>query len=132
LDRTQLRRRLGTSYFHSGIYTPGGGLLNPAALVRGLADSLPASVSLHENTAVTGLEQAGNGLVATVPGGSIRARQVILCNNVFLPQLGFYQGRMFPIASFATLTAPLDEAQRARIGNVEEWGVTPVNALVGA
>lgn len=132
LDRQQLRERLGTSYFHSGIYTPGGGLLNPAALVRGLADSLPAIVSLHENTAVTALEQQGSALVAEVPGGSIRARQVILCNNVFLPQLGHYRRRMFPIASFATLTAPLDEAQRARIGNVDEWGVTPVNALVGA
>lgn len=133
LDRDQLRKRLGTAYFHSGIYTPGGGLLNPAALVRGLADSLPPNVRLHENTPVTALDRgAGGAFEARTPHGSIRARRLILANNVFLPQFGHYAGRMFPIASFATLTAPLDPEQRARIGDVEEWGVTPVNALVGA
>src|SRR5690606_10408947 len=109
LDRSQLRERLGTAYFHSGIYTPGGGLLNPAALVRGLADSLPPNVRLHENTPVIALDPgAGGAFEARTPHGGIRARRLILANNVFLPQFGHYVGRMFPIASFATLTAPLD------------------------
>ena len=32
---------LGTDYYDSAVFTPGSWLLNPAALVRGLADSLP-------------------------------------------------------------------------------------------
>lgn len=131
LDRAQLQKRLGTSYFHSGIYTPGDGLLNPAALVRGLADSLPANVRLYERTPVVELED-GAQVIAKTPTGSVRARQVIYANNAFMPKFGHYAGKMFAIASFGTLTAPLNEAQRARIGNVQDWGLTPVNALVGA
>ncbi|MFC4526269.1 FAD-binding oxidoreductase [Dyella halodurans] len=131
LNREQLRDRLGTSYFHAGIYTPSDGLLNPAALVRGLADSLPPNVRLFENTPVLDLEE-GTYFVAKTPLGIVRAKKVVLATNVFLPKFGYYTQRMFPIASFATLTSPLSKPQRMRIGDPEEWGVTPVNALVGA
>lgn len=36
-DRGALRERLGTDYYHGAIYTPGTFLMNPAALVCGLA-----------------------------------------------------------------------------------------------
>ena len=36
-DREGLNERLGTMHYHSGIHVPDGVLLQPAALVRGLA-----------------------------------------------------------------------------------------------
>ena len=45
-----LAAKLGTSHFTRAVYTPGGALLNPVALVRGLADSLPENVELYEHT----------------------------------------------------------------------------------
>ena len=40
IEGPELAARLGTSHFTRAVYTPGGALLNPVALVRGLADSL--------------------------------------------------------------------------------------------
>ena len=52
MDRKQLQDRLGTDYYSAAIYTPGTYLLNPAGLIRGLADSLPEQLKLYENSDV--------------------------------------------------------------------------------
>ena len=131
LEQAELSRRLGTSFFHAGIYTPGCILLNPAALTRGLADSLPQNVTLYENSAVTRLECAGR-IHATTAGGAVSAGRLVLANNGSASQLAGFERQMFNVASYASLTHPLTPQQRARIGNVEEWGVTPANAVSGA
>ena len=41
LDQNQLKKRLGTSFYKTGIYTTGGILLHPAKLVRAMIDVLP-------------------------------------------------------------------------------------------
>ena len=73
-DRDALHKRLGTAYYAAAVYTPGTRLLNPAALVRGLADSLPAQVQLYENTPVVEAELKGaDPFVRTAQGRRIRA-----------------------------------------------------------
>jgi glycine/D-amino acid oxidase-like deaminating enzyme len=52
LDAAALRKEIGTPYYHAAVYTPGGMLMNPAALTRGLAASLSANVALHEHSPV--------------------------------------------------------------------------------
>lgn len=131
LDRDQLASRLGTRYFHQGIYTPGCVLLNPAALVRGLADTLPANVTLFERTPVTALS-TGGGIVASSAGGSVIASKLMLATNALAPQFGAYRNRMFTAVSYGSLSAPLTAAQRKRIGNIGPWGVTPASAVTGA
>ena len=37
LDKDQVRQRIGSPHFNAAVYTPGGALMNPAALTRGLA-----------------------------------------------------------------------------------------------
>jgi len=56
IEKSDLEWRLGTSYFKAALYTPGCRLLNPAALVRGLAANLPPNVTLYENSPVIGIE----------------------------------------------------------------------------
>lgn len=131
LEQAELARRLGTAYFHAGIYTPGCILLNPAALTRGLADTLPDNVVIFENSAVTRL-QYGVNIVAETARGSVRARQLILANNGSACQLPGFERQLFNVASYASLTQPLTLGQRARLGNIDEWGVTPANAISGA
>ncbi|VTP64345.1 FAD dependent oxidoreductase [Leclercia adecarboxylata] len=41
---------IGTSYYQQALYIPGTILLQPSALVKGLADNLPSNVTLYENT----------------------------------------------------------------------------------
>jgi glycine/D-amino acid oxidase-like deaminating enzyme len=130
-ERDQLRERLGTSFFHSGIYTPGCILLNPAALTRGLADTLPNNVVLYENSPVTWLD-IGNTVCAQTASGEVRARQLILANNGSVGQLPGFERQLFTVASYASLTRPLNDEQHLRLGNIEEWGVTPANAISGA
>ena len=50
--KPDLVKNIGSTHFTAAIYTPGGALFNPAALTRGLADSLPDNVTLYENSPI--------------------------------------------------------------------------------
>lgn len=129
LDAAATAHELGTPYYHCAVYTPGCVLMNPAALTRGLADSLPEAVRLHENTPITGFE-TDNGIHLTTPAGSVRAPRMILATNAFAERFGFFKGKLLPFHAHASLTRPLDEAERKALGGVGDWGVTPANAFV--
>lgn len=129
LDAAETARELGTPYYHCAIHTPGCVLMNPAALTRGLADSLPEGVTLHENTPIVRFEE-DNGIALTTPQGSVRAPRMILATNAFAEKFGFFKGRLLPFHAHASLTRPLAEDERRALGGVEEWGVTPANAFV--
>lgn len=130
LDRAQIKQEIGTNYFHSALYTKGGYLMNPAALTRGLADTLPENVSLHEHTPVTEAEFS-NGVRLTVPGGSVAAPTAILAVNGFATQFGFYKNALLSFVSHASLTRPLTPEERTALGGSDDWGLTPVNAISG-
>ncbi|MSO70304.1 MAG: FAD-binding oxidoreductase [Alphaproteobacteria bacterium] len=130
LDRAALAKELGTDYFHSALHTPGCVLVNPAALVRGLAASLPANVTLHEHTAVT--KFATNGAIrAETPHGTIDAKAAILTVNGWAKAFGFFRQSLMPMAAYASLSRPLNDAEHAALGGIADWGLTPANALAG-
>jgi len=132
LDRDALEDRLGTRYYGSAIYTPGSVLLNPAALCRGLGDSLPGNVTLFEHSPVVAHDLHASVPVLQTPGGSITAKHVILTVNVFAEQFGIYRNRQLPILLMASLSAPLSTEQRRLLGRDAQWGLTPANGAVGA
>ncbi|QYX56652.1 FAD-binding oxidoreductase [Roseovarius sp. SCSIO 43702] len=125
-----LRAALGSPHFTAAIRTPGGRLMNPAALCRGLADSLPKNVTLYENSPVTAFENS-NGVTLTTPDGSLRAPKMILAANGFAERFGAFRGRFLHLVAHASLTRPLTEAERARYGVTRPWGLTPANAFAG-
>ena len=128
IDKPDLDRTLGTTHFSGAVYTPGCRLLNPAALVRGLADTLPDNVTLFENTPVTSLATTA-GITLVTPGGSVKAERMILGVNAFAPYLGYYRNRVLPFAANASLSRQLTTAERKALGCESEWGVTPANAF---
>ena len=128
IDKPDLDRRLGTRHFKAAVYTPGCRLLNPAALTRGLADSLPENVTLYENTPVTGLE-TGKQIRVTTPGGEVRGAHMILGVNAFAEHFGYYIRQLLPFAANASLTRRLTPAERDALGCEDNWGVTPANAF---
>ena len=132
LTRDALRQRLGTDYYAAGVYTPGTRLLNPAALVRGLADSLPPQVQLFENSPVVEAELQGSAPYVCTARGRIRARKAILAVNAFSQSFGVYRERQVPILLFASLTHPLSDAQIAQLGTDTTWGVTPAHGVAGS
>ncbi len=130
IDKTDLDKRLGTRHFAAAVHTPGCRLLNPAALVRGLADTLPENVTLYENSPVVALENNG-GVKLRTAKGQVSASKLILCVNGFADRFGFYQRKLLTFAANASLSQRLTAAQRSALGCEENWGLTPANAFAG-
>jgi glycine/D-amino acid oxidase-like deaminating enzyme len=130
LDAAELRNEVGTPYYHAAVHTPGGHLMNPAALTRGLADSLPGNISLHEHAPVMRVTYE-NGVRLETPQGSLFAPKLILATNGLAEQFGFFAGRLLVFTAFASLTRPLTSAERQALGGADEWGITPANAYAG-
>jgi glycine/D-amino acid oxidase-like deaminating enzyme len=103
--------------------------MNPAALTRGLADSLPENVTLHENSPVIGYER-GSTVTLRTATGSVAALRMILAVNAFAEKFGYWKGRLLPFMAQASLTRPLTDAEHAKLGGVKPWGITPADAFV--
>lgn len=130
IEGEALRGKLGSSHFTAAVYTPGCVLMNPAALVRGLADTLPENVTIYENSPVTeAIFQ--NGVHLKTRDGSVRAPKMIMAANGFTEQFGFHQRKFLHLAAHASLSRPLTPAERDAYGVTESWGLTPVNAFAG-
>ncbi len=98
LGADQLKEITGSEFYVSGLYAPGTVLVQPAALVRGLATTLPENVMLFEDSPVTAME-LGVPHRLTLPGASITARTLILANNGFAGQFSYYRKELLPIAT---------------------------------
>ena len=124
LDKASMKRITGSDFYTSGVIAPGIALMQPAAMCRGLARSLPANVELFEDTPVTKIERA-RPLRLVTPQGEIKTAGLILCTNTFSPELGFGRHRIAPGGSFASLTRELTDTERREIGEEGPWGVLP-------
>jgi glycine/D-amino acid oxidase-like deaminating enzyme len=129
LDQAALQRRLGTRYYGYGLYSPDCSLVQPAALIRGLADSLPKNVTLYEETPAIALRREGAGWRIECPEGSLYARHVVLANNAFVRGLGIGGGQLSAIYTYAALTRPLPAALLERLGSESGWGLLPAHRL---
>ena len=130
VEGNELKMALGTDHFKRAVYTPGCVLMNPAALIRGLADNLPENVCLYENSPVLKMNSA-NGIRVETPKGTVKAPRMILAANGFSDQFGYRGDAFFHLALRASLTRPLSTIERDAYGVVKPWGVTPANAFGG-
>lgn len=130
IEKDELKHRIGTGHFLRAVYTPGGALLNPVALVRGLADTLPENVELYEHTPAISVEYS-NGVRIQTPEGSIYAPKMILGVNGFAPGFDALKKKVIPFYAHASLSRPLTDVEQEAYGVVEDWGLTPGNSFVG-
>ena len=130
LSREECEARFGTAHFAAAVHTPGTVLLNPSALVRGLADNLPANVRLFENSPVVEAD-FGSTIRLKTPQGSLRAAKAIIAVNGFAMRFGFWKGKLLNFAAHASITRPLTSEEQARIGDIAPYGTTPANAFAG-
>jgi glycine/D-amino acid oxidase-like deaminating enzyme len=125
-----VRTRTGMTYYRRAIHTPGTVLMQPAALVRGLGDSLPKNVSFFENTPVLEIDY-GSKVTAITKGGKITADRCVLAVNGFAPFLGHLKRKIFTIQAFASMTRVLTDEEQAALGDPEDWGLVPAMAFGG-
>lgn len=128
LDRDALRERIGTSYYGTGIYTEEGYVLDPAALVRGLADALPANVTLHERTPLLSMVRRDRWHLET-PGARIVAPVVTMATNAAIRHFGYLCDRLVTIYTYAALSQRLGAADASRLGSMPVWGLLPSHRL---
>jgi glycine/D-amino acid oxidase-like deaminating enzyme len=121
LDRQGLHEGLGTALYQTGVHVHAGALVQPAALVRGLADSLPDNVRLYEQSPVLAIE-TGPPLTLKLPRGSVQTDKLILAINHEAPKLGFLRHRLTASTLSGSFTRTLDDEELASLGSQAEWG----------
>lgn len=116
LPREELRARVASERYGGALYDGNSGHLHPLNYTLGLAAAAEScSVRIFEDTrAVSFTEGAGGRVRIATPRGEVRARQLILCGNVYLGATAPALARkIMAVATYIVATEPLGEA-RAR------------------
>ncbi|CAN7673599.1 NAD(P)/FAD-dependent oxidoreductase [Bosea sp. LjRoot237] len=124
----ELRRLVGTGYYRYGIQSLTRALVQPAALHRGLADSLPDAVTLLENTAVNSFSGEAPFRLQTSRGEFV-ADRLFVTNNLHARSLGIARNRMIGIYTYGAFTPQLDEAELSPLGEAPQWGALPAHRM---
>jgi len=127
LDRDALTERLGSSVYKCGFHVHDGALLQPAALVRGLADSLPKNVTLFESSPVVTMSY-GKQITAQFASGRVIADKVILAMNYEAPKLGFLNRHLTGSTLSGSFTRVLNTQELGSLGCKRQWGVLSLHA----
>jgi glycine/D-amino acid oxidase-like deaminating enzyme len=123
LDKDALANVVGTRHYHAAVLTPRTVLVNPAAMCRGLGDTMPDNVEILEETPVHRVK-AGSPVQIECAEGSISAKNVLLTTNAFINKLDYLKRDVFPLIECASLSRSLTEDEQAAMGGVPEWGIT--------
>ena len=122
-DAPQMQTQLGTSFYNRGMHTVGSALVNPAALMAGLARNLPQNVAVFEDTPVVNFDRERTGFRVDTAQGAVHADRLVLAAGVFLRQFGTAKNNFVPMATYASMTAPLSDEALAHLGQGEEFGI---------
>jgi gamma-glutamylputrescine oxidase len=107
---------LGMRGIHGAVLDPGAGMVNCAAMLRGLrAPLLARGVAIYEDTPVLRVEP-GAPVVLTCAGGTLRAPALVVATNAYTPMLGMFGGGILPLHSHVVATAPITGERWQQIG----------------
>lgn len=126
LDAAAVAGVTGSQAFTSGIYMPGTVIVQPAAYVRALADSLAPPVRLLENTPAVSIERNGAGWRVRTPKGSVESPRIVLANNGYAERFGFFRGQLLHVYTYASMTEPFEPS---RLGGERAWAATPASPM---
>jgi glycine/D-amino acid oxidase-like deaminating enzyme len=130
LDPQAMRAVTGSTYYRSGLFTPGTAVIQPAGYIRGLAAGLEAlGVMVFESSPVTAFASTGAGWRLTTPQGLLTAAKVILANNGHLESFGFHRGRLMHIMLNACMTQEIGADALRALGGHDTWGLTPSDPM---
>ncbi len=113
LSVTEFADRVRVANLAGGAFLAHCARVNPARLVRGLADVVRRQgVTIHEGTAVTAIRPG----VAVTPLGSVRARTVLRCTEGYTAQFDGHRRDVLPLNSSMIVTEPLPASVWDEIG----------------
>jgi glycine/D-amino acid oxidase-like deaminating enzyme len=129
LFKSELKIRLGTSFYKIALHTKGGILLHPGKLVRAMIDTLPKNVELFENTPLLEWKTTKDIVECYFKNGIIKSKKIIFATNGFLKSIGVKKDYNFPLTLTASMTRPLTNNEFKSIGEPKEWGVLAVRPM---
>jgi glycine/D-amino acid oxidase-like deaminating enzyme len=113
LDRDAALERIRATRVHGAAYTPECATIQPAALVRGLAEAATRrGVRIYEQTPATSIRP---GRVTTATG-RVRARTVIRATEAYTAGLPGYRRTLAPVYSLLIATEPLPDPVWSELG----------------
>ncbi|MGY1710474.1 NAD(P)/FAD-dependent oxidoreductase [Geodermatophilus sp. SYSU D00758] len=113
LTRGEVRDRVRVEGALGAVHSPHGARVQPAALVRGLADAVRRrGVTVHEGTEVTAVSPGR----AVTRHGTVRADVVLRCLEGWTAALPGHRRAWLPMNSSMVVTEPLPASARAEIG----------------
>lgn len=117
MDGAETERVTGAKGYAGSWTDRSGGLLDPVAYARGLADAAQAAgARIFERSPVTALSRAGDGYTVATAAGTVRAGKVFLATNAYGGGLQPGLSRTyFPLRVFQIATEPLPRDVRTRL-----------------
>jgi len=101
---------------YGAVLDPTEGLLNGVDLIRAMRPLLVAQgVQIYESTQVTRVRE-GKTCELSTPGGTVRARAIVLATSGYTPRLGYFRTGMVPVISHVIATDPLPRELLDRTG----------------
>lgn len=113
LTAEESRGHVRTARSFAGSYTPDCARIDPALLVRGLADAAERrGVTIHEHTEATEITEH----TVRTPHGNIRASHVVVATEAWTSQLRGHRLSHLPLTSMMIATEPLPDETWDELG----------------
>jgi len=122
LDQGELSDRIGSTHYKRGFHVRNGALLQPAALVRGLADTLPSNVTLYESSPVLKISY-GAQTTLEFTNARVVTDNVLLATNYEASKLGYLKRYLVGSTLSGSFTRVLQTEELNSLGNLAQWGV---------
>lgn len=129
LDEAAIGNVTGTGFYRAALFTPGCSTVQPAALMRGLAATLPENVRVFEMSAVKEIEDRGDSKRLKFQGGTLAAKRVMLCTNAYAAKFGGHSNGLLPVYTFASLTRAMNADEVSRLGGMPSWALIPADPM---
>lgn len=117
LDAAEMRERVGTSVYRSGLFVPGAGTLQPLSYTRELARAAHArGAAIYVRSPVRSLVREREGWQLRGDAGSVRCDKVLVCSNGYtdaaVPGLAQH---VVPVRSILIASEPLSAELRSSV-----------------
>ena len=122
LNKDAMHECLGTTHYNNGIKVHAGALLQPALLVRGLADNLPKNVTLAEQNPVLKIDPALSPILH-LNSAKIKTDKLIIATNYEVAKLGKLASRLIGSTLSGSFTRVLNEQELTDLGTMQQWGI---------
>ena len=130
LGPSEMKDICGSSYYKSGLFTPGTAMLQPALYIHHLAKGVSdCGVQVFENSPVIELAKPSSDWIVKTTKGSLNANKVILATNSHVESFGHFKKRLMHIYLYASMTSALSPSELKALGGQSKWAFTPADPM---